>query len=192
MMRKMGVLVVLAALIVVLGCTNPAIVSDRTAGDGDGILSLDGSIYGWITIYVGASSGRIHWGDSFEAGSYSDVTTPGRYSHYFDRVGVYSVRLMEGEAALAALSVPVPMIRGHVEKVSVHGLAVTVRHYGVAEVTYWIEWGDGGATAISSREYYTSGSERTHAYANPGTYIVGIRSYQQTQVDCFTVTISGE
>jgi hypothetical protein len=187
MVQKAAVLAALAALVLVaVGCTSPVIPAGK--GDGGGILFFESNVYGWVSINVAASEGRIHWGDSYDVSSYTDVAQAGVYSHYFSRAAVYSARLMDGQVVLADLTLPVPVIRGHVELVSADKQSVTVRHYGITDVTYWIEWGDGEATAISSREYYAFGSERTHSYAKPGTYTVGIRTYGESEVDCFTVT----
>ncbi len=197
MMKKMAVLVAVAMLMVVGGCTNPVIPADR--GDGGGVLFLETQQYGWVEI-VAATPGTIHWGDSFEDVAYTQASTPGTYTHYFGDAGVYAVRMFDGDIVTAELTVEVPAVRGHVELVGADGLTITVRHYaedevhdrslGFAERTYWIEWGDGEATTITSHEYYALSRDRVHVYAKAGTYEVAVRSPGQGTTPSFTVTVT--
>jgi len=196
MMRKTAALVAVVALILVGGCTNPIVQANK--GDGGGILFLESQHYGWVEMRV-ESPGTIHWGDSFDVDAYTEAAGPGLYKHLYGSPGVYAARLLDREYELAELTIQVPTVRGHVELIAVDGLTITVRHYaadeefdrseGFAERTYWIEWGDGEATTITSHEYYALGRDRPHTYARPGTYSIGVRSPGQGTTPSFTVTV---
>jgi hypothetical protein len=199
MMRRAVVLGAVVGLCAVLflvgGCTDILGLSGRDAartGDG-GILTVESVISGWVEVYVATAGGDVHWGDSFDKDAYTIVRGVGVYSHYYKQAGVYGVRIFIGEEEHDAVIVPVENPRGYVRLGEHAGMTISVEQWGADLDFYFIEWGDGEGTPITSREYYAEGRIRTHTYAEPGTYTVGIRGSvpeigMPEILQCFTVT----
>jgi len=173
--------------VVVMGLVAGCSLVDLVGGSSRDAYSANGQYLrvteengdGWVEVAL-SGGGVIHWGDSFEDGSYTTTPTSGTFGHYYNRPGVYAIRLMSHDDVLDTAVAAVPHVGGHLELVRIDGSTVGVEWYGPqpdkgSDEYQWIVWGDTSMTTVAHNEDWTWGLTRSHTYAAPGTYEVGIR-----------------
>lgn len=143
-MKKIGALMAVVLLLALLCACDLANLGLKELNDATGAsVQLTSVDVGWVEVNVSGAVGgfRIHWGDSYDRESYSDVGGPGVYTHWFPRPGRYAVALLNGETVVATVAVPVPKVQHHLEFLSQNGRELTVRYYGQKDTYYYIHWG---------------------------------------------------
>lgn len=143
-MKRITALMIAVALSTLLcGCDLVNLGVTRVNDATTASLQLASVDVGWVEVNVSGAVGgfRIHWGDSYDPESYSDVSGPGVYTHWFPRPGRYAVVLLTGESVVATAAVPVPAVQHHLEFLAQNGRELTVRYYGEKGSYYYIHWG---------------------------------------------------
>jgi len=192
MMKRVAVLLLGVALCGLLwGCDLVNLGVTRVSDAGAVALQLSSVDVGWVEMNVTGPAGsfQIHWGDSYNPESYSDVDGPGVYTHWYSRAGRYAAVLLNGETVLATETVPVPTAQHHLELVAEGGRVLTVRYYGQRDTRYYICWGavdihaDPGpqmgnvypAASVVVGDGTAVGTELVHTYFVGNTYDVTMR-----------------
>jgi len=189
-MRRTGIVVAAAVLVYLALFVGGCVWEGVSPKSVDDTFVLESISDNWVEVYC--TRGTIHWGDGWDDDCRTKVAVPGVYGHFYERPAVYAARLEQNSAYVRMLVVPIQTISGHLELVDVSGMTITVRHWGIDLVNYMIDWGDGAGVLISSREYYAQGRERSHTYAQPGIYEVGVRSLEAPGLPtklCAVVTV---
>lgn len=182
-------MVVVAAL-AFAGC-DLVTTTERSATSGDMQVSLLLVDQGWVEVELSGPVGgyRVHWGDSYLEESYTDVSGPGTYTHWYPREGRYAAALLSGETELVIVSVPVPVVSHHLEVIAHSGRQVTVRFWGDEDVAYEINWGtlDYSITPGPQRNYHNGMT--VHANGSPTGDVCSYEYYQAGTFDISMRTI---
>ncbi|GGS03882.1 hypothetical protein [Deinococcus sedimenti] len=148
-----------------------------------------------------AGSYSLEWGDgTSEVVTVASGASTAQRSHTYAELGRFTVTLSSSSTvtvtATATVTAPTPVLDVTPATTFVRD-AVTARLSTlVPSVTYTLDWGDGTRDNVSG----TSTTQKTHAYAQPGSYAVTLGSAQTTPVTATvtatiptpTATVSGQ
>jgi hypothetical protein len=134
-------------------------------------VELIEEVTGWVQVRVtgplGASA-QLVWDD--EPGGPTTVT-PGHelYEHFYDEAGEYTIDLVVNGSVVDSEIVTIDVSDCHAVLLDVEGLTVTIRYWARFGVDYRIIWGDGTASSVIGSH---DPEQKSHTYAQPGTYTI--------------------
>jgi hypothetical protein len=186
------------ALVLLAGCTPPDVLPPTPIQ-----MLIVTENQGWVEVRVTGISTtgyRILWGDVGASYGVSEVLPSQElYSHFYQAVEgeasgaqtptVYEVLLVDAQGrTVAQASTLVVAAVCHLEPVSLEGRTVTVQYWGRLGIEYSISWGDRFADHVHV-DMQTGSGIRTHTYAAPGTYGLGMEEIWAPPQIFFTITV---
>ncbi len=188
----------IACVLIIAGCNAPVV--PPVASPQMEILEED---QGWVQVRVtGVSSSgyELWWGDVDSAYGVSSVfARETLYEHFYQAVlgprsgeqtpTWYEISLRDPSGQIVAQqSIKIGYVDCHLSLVRVEGRSVTVRYWGRFGIQYSISWGDHQADHVIVSTQNASGLA-SHAYADAGTYTLGMEEIWAPTQTFFSVTV---